>query len=109
MLSKRRRDDESDDEDDSVDIFAALTSKRRRSESEDDDDNDDELGEFIRTSIAKRDIKQGTEVVKKAKGKGKLVKGEVGGGSFQSMGASQCFALLDANFSCNMQVFTHRC
>ncbi|KAF7315632.1 ATP-dependent RNA helicase DBP10 [Mycena indigotica] len=83
MSSKRRRED-SDNESDSVDIFSALTSKRRKSESEDDDE--DELGEFIRTSITKRDIKQGTDIVKKAKGKGKLVKGEVGGGSFQSMG-----------------------
>ncbi|KAF7288706.1 ATP-dependent RNA helicase DBP10 [Mycena chlorophos] len=88
MSSKRRRNDTDDEDDDSVDISAALTSKRRRSHTdEDDDDNDDdELGEFIRTSIKKRDTKAGSEVVKKAKGKGKLVKGEVGGGSFQSMG-----------------------
>ncbi|KAJ7072296.1 ATP-dependent RNA helicase DBP10 [Mycena amicta] len=79
MASKRRHND-SDSE---VDISAALTSKRRRSDSEEDED---ELGEFIRSSITKRDIKNGTDVVKRAKGKGKLVKGEVGGGSFQSMG-----------------------
>ena len=47
-------------------------------------DEDDE--DFIRESMMKHNIKTGTEVIKKAKGK-KVTKGEVGGGSFQSMGA----------------------
>jgi len=51
-------------------------------------DDDDALEEMIRDSIAKRDKKAGTEILKKVKGKNKLVKGEVGGGSFQSMGMS---------------------
>ncbi|KAJ7647300.1 P-loop containing nucleoside triphosphate hydrolase protein [Roridomyces roridus] len=59
---------------------------RHAKRTEPDDDSDEELGALIRSSIAKRDIKSGTEVVKKAKGKTKLAKGEVGGGSFQSMG-----------------------
>ncbi|KAF7321363.1 ATP-dependent RNA helicase DBP10 [Mycena kentingensis (nom. inval.)] len=94
MLStKRRRDDDADqgsDSDSDIDISTALTSKRRREDDTDDDDDVDdehELGEFIRTSIAKRNVKDGTELLKKTKGnKGKLAKGEVGGGSFQSMG-----------------------
>jgi ATP-dependent RNA helicase DDX54/DBP10 len=50
--------------------------------------DDEDLEDIIRDSIAKRDVKGGTEVLRKAKGKGKITKGEVGGGSFQSMGAS---------------------
>ena len=75
---------------DEIDISSALTGKRPRvatkshiSEAEDDED----LQEFIRGSIAKRDVKEGTELLKKTKGRTKIVKGEVGGGSFQSMGA----------------------
>lgn len=45
---------------------------------------DDE--DFIRQSIAKHNVKSGTELIKKTKGKKKISKGEVGGGSFQSMG-----------------------
>jgi ATP-dependent RNA helicase DDX54/DBP10 len=52
-------------------------------ESEDDDED---LQEIIRQATAKRDVKEGTQVVKKVKGKTKITKGEVGGGSFQSMG-----------------------
>ncbi|KAJ7218034.1 P-loop containing nucleoside triphosphate hydrolase protein [Mycena pura] len=78
MLKRSRS--ESDDES-SIDIYNVLTGKRQRTQLEDDSDD-----EFIRASIAKRDIKLGTEVVKNAKGKNKLAKGELGGGSFQSMG-----------------------
>ncbi|KAJ6593935.1 ATP-dependent RNA helicase DBP10 [Mycena capillaripes] len=86
MLSKRRRSESDADSSDSehIDISNALTGKRQRTQPE--YDSDEELGDFIRTSIAKRDMKNGTEVVKKVKGKTKLAKGEVGGGSFQSMG-----------------------
>ena len=74
---------------DEVDISSALTGKRpkitpRLKPQEDDDDDD--LQEFIRESITKRDVKEGTELLKKTKGKTKIAKGEVGGGSFQSMG-----------------------
>lgn len=84
-------DDESD-----VDIFSALTGKKRRTEQRgprpiaSEDDDDDDLEEIIRASISKRDVKGGTELLKKTKGKAKITKGEVGGGSFQSMGASLC-------------------
>ncbi|KAK0241592.1 P-loop containing nucleoside triphosphate hydrolase protein [Armillaria nabsnona] len=68
--------------DDDVDIFVALTTKKPRV----DEDSDDEgLKQMMLESISKRNMKSGTEILKKAKGKN-LVKGEVGGGSFQSMG-----------------------
>ncbi|KAI0256032.1 DEAD-domain-containing protein [Lactifluus subvellereus] len=41
---------------------------------------------MIRNSISRRNVKDGTELLKNTKGKKKLTKGEVGGGSFQSMG-----------------------
>ncbi|KAJ7703160.1 DEAD-domain-containing protein [Mycena rosella] len=83
--SKRRRgEDEGASSDSEVDISSALAGKRQRPQPE--HDSDEELGHLIRTSIAKRDMKNGTEVIKKVKGKTKLAKGEVGGGSFQSMG-----------------------
>ncbi|KAI0305644.1 DEAD-domain-containing protein [Multifurca ochricompacta] len=45
---------------------------------------------MLSRSIARRNVKDGTEFLKNTKGKGKkkLAKGEVGGGSFQSMGLS---------------------
>ena len=49
-------------------------------------DDDEDLQDIIRQATTKRDLKEGTQVVKKAKGKTKITKGEVGGGSFQSMG-----------------------
>jgi ATP-dependent RNA helicase DDX54/DBP10 len=89
MLPKRRRSESHDGSSDSehVDISNALAGAGKRQRTQTERDSDDELGDFIKTSIAKRDIKNGTEVVKKVKGKSKLAKGEVGGGSFQSMGA----------------------
>ncbi|KAK7057160.1 ATP-dependent RNA helicase DBP10 [Favolaschia claudopus] len=87
MLSKRRRTESDDDSDsDHIDISDVLVGKRQKTLPEHDSDDDDDLDDFIKTSIAKRDIKNGTEVIKKVKGKNKLAKGEVGGGSFQSMG-----------------------
>ncbi|RDB24936.1 ATP-dependent RNA helicase DBP10 [Hypsizygus marmoreus] len=94
---KRKRSDDADDEDhysevsasfeqalseDEIDISSALSGKKTRFS----DDNDEDFDGFLQESMAKRDVKSGTEVVKKAKGKGKIVKGELGGGSFQSMG-----------------------
>lgn len=61
---------------------SAVLGKKSRLDAEDEEDDD--LGQFIHSSIAKRDIKAGTHVIKNAKGK--IAKGEVGGGSFQSMG-----------------------
>lgn len=77
-------------EDSDVDISSALVGKRPKlnHELEPDDDNE-ELTQFLRASIAKRSIKDGTQVLKSSKGKAKIAKGEVGGGSFQSMG-KQC-------------------
>ncbi|KAL0955956.1 hypothetical protein HGRIS_002138 [Hohenbuehelia grisea] len=75
--------------DDEVDISSALTGKKSRLAAPatfDEPEDEDELNAIIQSSIAKRDIKNGTELVKKVKGKAKLGKGEVGGGSFQSMG-----------------------
>ncbi|KAF8630647.1 hypothetical protein AX15_002797 [Amanita polypyramis BW_CC] len=66
-----------------LDIKSASVQKRSRSGS---DNDEDELRDFIQSSIAKRDVKTGTQVVKTAKRKVKVTKGEVGGGSFQSMG-----------------------
>ena len=82
------------DDDQEPDIFAALTGQKKRRISgfeeripgESDDDDDDNLQEIIRQATTKRDVKGGTQVVKKVKGKTKITKGEVGGGSFQSMG-----------------------
>ncbi|KAG6861101.1 hypothetical protein C0995_004038 [Termitomyces sp. Mi166 len=73
-----------DSSDDEVDISKALSGKKAKTVAEDSDDDD--FNDFLQNTIAKRDIKAGTEVVRQAKGKGKIVKGEVGGGSFQSMG-----------------------
>ena len=88
--------------DDEVDISSALTGRTNKKrklgagplapvDSDIDGDGDDAIEELIRESIAKRNTKEGAEVVKNAKGgkgKNKLAKGEVGGGSFQSMGMS---------------------
>ena len=88
--------DEQSDSD--IDISSALVGKKPRldrkhpakGEDKDDEDDDDALQNIIRESIAKRNVKGGTELLKKTKGKTKIVKGEVGGGSFQSMGAFKC-------------------
>ncbi|KAJ7579187.1 P-loop containing nucleoside triphosphate hydrolase protein [Mycena floridula] len=66
---------------DEIDISSSLAFKKPRANEQSDDDLD-----FIQDSIAKRNVKGGTEALKKVKGKAKMVKGEVGGGSFQSMG-----------------------
>ena len=50
------------------------------------DDDDDDLNALIRETVAKRDKKDGTKLLKKTKGSKKIAKGETGGGSFQSMG-----------------------
>jgi ATP-dependent RNA helicase DDX54/DBP10 len=102
MLRKRARSEETNSEDsssnhsqilsdDAVDISSSLTGKRRkhveRAENLEGDDPE-EFSRFLREAIAKRDIKEGTQVVKNMKGRQNMAKGEVGGGSFQSMGMS---------------------
>ena len=80
--------------DHSFDISSALTQRRVGLQKgkaplvshNDGTDDDAEFEEMIRNSISKRNIKDGTELLKNTKGKKKLAKGEVGGGSFQSMG-----------------------
>jgi len=90
-MATKRKHHESDNEDTvehndhDVDISSALTAKKPKTIQSEDEDEDD-LANFIRSSIAKRSMKEGTKIVKKSKGKDKIVKGEVGGGSFQSMG-----------------------
>jgi hypothetical protein len=60
-----------------------------RKANDDGTDDDTELEEMIRNSISRRNVKDGTELLKNTKGKKKLAKGELGGGSFQSMGDYQ--------------------
>lgn len=103
MLKKRTRPEPSNSDtsesdtsqahdlsDDPVDISSALTAKKRKLPQHPEDlgeDNDaEDFSRFLKESIAKRDIKEGTQVVRSIKGKQKVVKGELGGGSFQSMG-----------------------
>ena len=73
-LQKRRRsygidgDNESDTDSDRVDISSALTGKRQKHQQVHSiftaDDGDDGLEEVIRETIAKRDVKSGTELLK---------------------------------------------
>ncbi|KAI9442286.1 DEAD-domain-containing protein [Lactarius indigo] len=85
---------DSDRSDHSFDISSTLTRQKTASKKgkgpliprDDDADDDTELEEMIRRSITRRNIKDGTELLKNTKGKKRLTKGEVGGGSFQSMG-----------------------
>ncbi len=105
MLRKRARTEETDSEDstydpsqaqdfsdDALDISTSLTGKRRKRieqvENLEEDDPED-FSRFLQETIAKRDIKEGTQVVRNMKkGRQNVTKGEVGGGSFQSMGMS---------------------
>jgi ATP-dependent RNA helicase DDX54/DBP10 len=78
--------------DDEIDITSALTgTKGKKAGSDLENDDFDELEDIIKQSVAKRDMKEGTKLLKKTKGKTSFAKGEVGGGSFQSMGmCSMC-------------------
>ncbi|KAH9949579.1 ATP-dependent RNA helicase DBP10 [Amylocystis lapponica] len=97
VAPKRKRSTVSDSEDfevseahlsdSDIDISSALVGRQRRQvPGQTVEDEDEELQELIRESISKRDVKGGTDMLKKTKGKAKMAKGEVGGGSFQSMG-----------------------
>lgn len=87
-------DEEPSGPDGSFDISSALTQRSAVLQKgkaplvphDDGIDNDTELEEIIRRSISGRNIRAGTEYLKSAKGKKRLTKGELGGGSFQSMG-----------------------
>ena len=79
--------------DDDIDIAGALSGKKERKlkgddygSGSDDDDDFEELEALIKNSVSRRDKREGTKLLKKTKGKSKISKGEVGGGSFQSMG-----------------------
>lgn len=78
-------------EDDDVDISSALTGKRPKNNSrpQNQSDGEEDFSIFLQDAIAKHNVRSGTELLKKTKGKAKLAKGEVGGGSFQSMGTSR--------------------
>ena len=91
----KRTHSDSDDDDDfevrerspDVDISDVLAGKRRKVDSDGDED-DDALAELIQDSISKRSKKEGTKLLKNSKKKNQINKGEVGGGSFQSMGTA---------------------
>ncbi|KAG8690907.1 ATP-dependent RNA helicase dbp10 [Ceratobasidium sp. 423] len=80
---------ESESSDDQIDIFNALANpgagKGKNKQAEESDLEEDDT-QFIQRAIEKRNKKGGTEVMKAVNSKGKLAKGAVGGGSFQSMG-----------------------
>jgi len=91
--SSSTSDEKTSGSDVSFDISSALTQRHARLQkgkapliAHDDTDDDTELEEMIRNSISRRNVKDGTELLKNTKGKKKLSKGELGGGSFQSMG-----------------------
>ncbi|KAG9094198.1 ATP-dependent RNA helicase dbp10 [Ceratobasidium sp. 370] len=78
--------DASDVSEDQVDIFNALATTRvEKGKGKQVEDSDDDV-QFIQRAIERRNKKGGTEVTKSVSAKGKLAKGAVGGGSFQSMG-----------------------
>lgn len=83
-------DEETSGSDHSFDLASTLTQRRKKRKMNDDTDDDTDFEEMIRKSISRRNVKDGTELLKNAKGKKKLAKGELGGGSFQSMGATFC-------------------
>ncbi|KAH7339679.1 DEAD-domain-containing protein [Rhizoctonia solani] len=74
----------SESSDDQVDIFDALANPGTGKQVEESDSEDDT--QFIQRAIEKRNKKGGTEITKAIGSKGKLSKGAIGGGSFQSMG-----------------------
>lgn len=91
----------------SPDISSALIGKKQRISPALDDHKD--ISDFLQSSILKRDIKGGTKVIKNAKGKAKMVKGEVGGGSFQSMGQSITLSCCTPPDICTKVFTLHSC
>ena len=99
------------DDDQEPDVFAALTGQKKMrisaAKEQTSEDDDEDLQEIIRQATTKRDVKEGTQVVKKTKGKTKITKGEVGGGSFQSMGEGNLpYRRLSAESKSPTQVYT---
>lgn len=87
-----------------MDISSALVGKGKGKQ---DLDDDDDLRDLLRDTIAKRNVKGGTQVLKNTKGSSKLSKGEVGGGSFQSMGTViVCIGIYSRSLRPRLQVFT---
>lgn len=70
---------------------ANKTSKKQRIDPH--EDPEDDLADLLATKISKRNVKDGTKVVKKSNARGNLVHGQVGGGSFQSMGKTELLLL----------------
>ena len=105
----------SSDGDQEPDIFAALIGQKKRrisgfEEQIPGESDDDDLQEIIRQATTKRDVKEGTQVVKTVKGKTKITKGEVGGGSFQSMGErNHPRRALPSGLKPSTKVSTHLC
>lgn len=99
--SSSTSDEETSGSDVSFDISSALTQRHACLQKgkapliahDNGTDDDTELEEMIRNSISKRNVKDGTELLKNTKGKKKLSKGELGGGSFQSMGNSSLITI----------------
>lgn len=86
MLPLKRKRVEKDNST-SSDGESAASSENEWEDQTEKDEEDSEI-EFIQDAITKRNVKEGTEFLKKTskvKGKGKA-RGEIGGGSFQSMG-----------------------
>lgn len=86
---------DSDISEEQVDIFdtlANISKDEGRGNVDDAKESDSEAddAQFIQREIEKRNKKGGTRVTKAVSAKGKLAKGAVGGGSFQSMGESGC-------------------
>ena len=78
----------SDGSEDQVEIFHALANgNKTKGKGKAVEDSDDDA-QFIQRAIEKHNKKGGTEITKAVNAKGKLAKGAVGGGSFQSMGKS---------------------
>ena len=86
-LNRKRSFDSSVPGDDGdIDIASALTATHPADgDGDGDGDGDDGLDEFIHDAIVRRNVKGGTDLLRKIKSRGNG-KGDVGGGSFQSMG-----------------------
>lgn len=91
------------DNDGDIDIASALTGTRATQFPLDGDNDDEELDEFIHDAIVKRNIKGGTDLLKKIKSKG-YGKADVGGGSFQSMGRYHTPASFILSHTCQVSI-----
>jgi ATP-dependent RNA helicase DDX54/DBP10 len=87
-VQKRQRPTSHWEEDSDIDISEALTKKKAKVDNgdSDEDSDEDDFTQFLQEEITKRNVKSGTKLLKKTRGSKNLTKGEVGGGSWQSMG-----------------------